>query len=660
MNKKLEVIQEECSDCGICSLASIIKYYGGNISLETLRFYTATNSNGTNAYELINCAKRFGFDAYGEKCKDLSKIKTPFIAHLKLENDFYHFVVIYKVENNIVTIMDPSIGFKKMNIKDFYKIYTGVILNFIPIGTIPKYKENKFFKNMLKKEIIINRFSYITILILSLFIMLFSIINNFEIKILSLNNEYIYILFFIIFVNEILIYLKNLTLLNSSIIFNNKLIKEFINHLFKLPLYYLKLKQKGEIVSRFNELNDLSNSIINFCIEIIFCFILSLISIICLFIFSFKITLIIILLTIIYIIFNIKIYRTLVNEIRYSINLEESYNSNILDYISNFDTIKHLNIYDFFINNINISLIKRNVVSKKYKKRIYLISLINNIIFGIIILIVIYFLLTNSFNVTNSLVIYSLLNFYINNLKYIVESYPNILILKTYIKKTNEFLSFNLDKNGIMLYKFSNISIEKLLYKINGKIIINNMSYKIYNKDKIFINGPSGIGKSTLMKILNNEINRYSGNILIDGLDINKCNLDNLVTYVSQDEKLFNDTIYNNLCLGKDVDKSLLENILRITRLNDINIIKLVGLNSTIINDNSLSGGEKNRLILARSLIHSNDILILDEVLKEVDEKLEKEILKDILDYFDNKTILYISHKSVSDLFEKVLTFRKE
>ena len=660
MNKKLEVIQEECSDCGICSLASIIKYYGGNISLETLRFYTATNSNGTNAYELINCAKRFGFDAYGEKCKDLSKIKTPFIAHLKLENDFYHFVVIYKVENNIVTIMDPSIGFKKMNIKDFYKIYTGVILNFIPIGTIPKYKENKFFKNMLKKEIIINRFSYITILILSLFIMLFSLINNFEIKILSLNNEYIYILFFIIFVNEILIYLKNLTLLNSSIIFNNKLIKEFINHLFKLPLYYLKLKQKGEIVSRFNELNDLSNSIINFCIEIIFCFILSLISIICLFIFSFKITLIIILLTIIYIIFNIKIYRTLVNEIRYSINLEESYNSNILDYISNFDTIKHLNIYDFFINNINISLIKRNVVSKKYKKRIYLISLINNIIFGIIILIVIYFLLTNSFNVTNSLVIYSLLNFYINNLKYIVESYPNILILKTYIKKTNEFLSFNLDKNGIMLYKFSNISIEKLLYKINGKIIINNMSYKIYNKDKIFINGPSGIGKSTLMKILNNEINRYSGNILIDGLDINKCNLDNLVTYVSQDEKLFNDTIYNNLCLGKDVDKSLLENILRITRLNDINIIKLVGLNSTIINDNSLSGGEKNRLILARSLIHSNDILILDEVLKEVDEKLEKEILKDILDYFDNKTILYISHKSVSDLFEKVLTFRKE
>ena len=56
MNKKLEVIQEECSDCGICCLASIIKYYGGNVSLENLRYFTETNNYGTNAYELIICA----------------------------------------------------------------------------------------------------------------------------------------------------------------------------------------------------------------------------------------------------------------------------------------------------------------------------------------------------------------------------------------------------------------------------------------------------------------------------------------------------------------------------------------------------------------------------------------------------------------------------
>ena len=81
---------------------------------------------------------------------------------------------------------------------------------------------------------------------------------------------------------------------------------------------------------------------------------------------------------------------------------------------------------------------------------------------------------------------------------------------------------------------------------------------------------------------------------------------------------------------------------------------------SFIINNNSLSGGEKNRIILARGLIYSKKIIILDEVLKEVDYNLEVTILKDILEYFKDRTIIYVSHKNVSNLFDKVLTFRKE
>lgn len=152
MNKNLEIIQEESSDCGICSLASIIKYYGGDISLEYLRFYTETSENGTNAYNLINCAKKIGFNAYGEKCRDLSIIDQPVIAHLKLDNDFYHFVVIYKIRKDIITIMDPSRGFRKIKLEEFYKIYTGIILKFIPINIIPRYKKNKILqKKYLKK-----------------------------------------------------------------------------------------------------------------------------------------------------------------------------------------------------------------------------------------------------------------------------------------------------------------------------------------------------------------------------------------------------------------------------------------------------------------------------------------------------------------------------
>ena len=67
MKKTYEIIQEETSDCGICCLASIIKYYGGYIPLETLRINTNTDINGCNAFELISCAKKYGFNSFGKK-----------------------------------------------------------------------------------------------------------------------------------------------------------------------------------------------------------------------------------------------------------------------------------------------------------------------------------------------------------------------------------------------------------------------------------------------------------------------------------------------------------------------------------------------------------------------------------------------------------------
>lgn len=93
---------------------------------------------------------------------------------------------------------------------------------------------------------------------------------------------------------------------------------------------------------------------------------------------------------------------------------------------------------------------------------------------------------------------------------------------------------------------------------------------------------------------------------------------------------------------------------------NEIIKNKNFGLNSYIINNYSLSGGEINRIILARSLIHSKNIVILDEVLKEVDYNLEINIVKNILKYYKNKTIIYISHKDLSNIFPKQLTLRKE
>lgn len=589
MKKNYEIIQEEISDCGICCLASIIKYYNGFVPLETLRYYTNTSNIGTNAYEIINCAKKIGFNSCGKKIllDDISNYQLPLIAHIKFENGLYHFVVVYEIKKDYLMIMDPSQGFIKITNDKFKNIFTGVILLFYPVGTIPVYDNNKFI--------------------------------------------------------------------------NNKIINNFVSHVFKLPLNYLKLKQKGEISTRFSELDNLSNNIINIMIDIIFNIVITLVLLILLLIFNNIIFVILFSITIIYLLLNYKIYKKILNKMKYYINLEESYNSNIVDYIGNFTTIKHLSLYDYFINNINNNLRDKNEVSFVLNKKVYLISLFDNIIFGIIGLFTLLIITINKFNVINGIVLFSIINYYISVVRKITTYYPSIILFKNILVKNNDFLSIKLDKKeALNLENNIGISIDNLNFSINGYNIIRNLSVEFKNNEKIFLNGPSGVGKSSFLKILSNEIVNYSGKVLFNLKDITKYDLTNIVSYTSQDENIFNDTILNNLLLGEKINEELLDDIIKICRIDDINAVRECGLDFMLINSNSLSGGEKNRLILARSLLHSKKIIILDEVLKEVDYELECLIVKDMLKYFKDRIILYVSHKDVGNLFDNVLTFRKE
>ena len=267
----------------------------------------------------------------------------------------------------------------------------------------------------------------------------------------------------------------------------------------------------------------------------------------------------------------------------------------------------------------------------------------------------------NKFNVINGIVLFSIINYYISVVRKITTYYPSIILFKNILVKNNDFLSIKLDKKeALNLENNIGISIDNLNFSINGYNIIRNLSVEFKNNEKIFLNGPSGVGKSSFLKILSNEIVNYSGKVLFNLKDITKYDLTNIVSYTSQDENIFNDTILNNLLLGEKINEELLDDIIKICRIDDINAVRECGLDFMLINSNSLSGGEKNRLILARSLLHSKKIIILDEVLKEVDYELECLIVKDMLNYFKDRIILYVSHKDVGNLFDNVLTFRKE
>ena len=112
MKKDLIVLQEGNKDCGAASLLSIVRYYGGDISLDRLTEMTKTTKEGTNFYNLSEASSKLGLMAKSYKASDVSQIKEvkcPYIVQLNNKN-YMHFVVIYKLYEDKILMMDPAVG----------------------------------------------------------------------------------------------------------------------------------------------------------------------------------------------------------------------------------------------------------------------------------------------------------------------------------------------------------------------------------------------------------------------------------------------------------------------------------------------------------------------------------------------------------------------
>ena len=148
------VMQEGNKDCGACALLTIIKTYGGNVSLEYLKDLTRTTKDGTNAYLIMNAAKEMGLSAKAVRGSvfDLEDKMFPCIAHVIINKSMGHFIVIHKIDRvkKILTIADPAVGRRLMSYTEFLEITTNQFLLFTPNKKIPNYE----LDNRLKSNII--------------------------------------------------------------------------------------------------------------------------------------------------------------------------------------------------------------------------------------------------------------------------------------------------------------------------------------------------------------------------------------------------------------------------------------------------------------------------------------------------------------------------
>lgn len=671
MFKRNLIRQDGFKDCGPTCLSMIIKHYKGYIDINELKEMCKTDKNGTTAYHLIETAKKCGFESYGVKCnlEDINKnnIILPCIAHVILNNSYKHYVVIKKIDykKKKITVYDPIGTIKTYTYENFQKIFSNIIILLYPIKVIKNIPNNSIKKFILEITKTSTK-QLIQIIIISIFITLFSIIISFYLQYMvdNVNNQgkiyFIFTLFLIIYIMKIISdFLRNkiIILVNQKIDFNlnYNTFKQIIN----LPYCYYKNNTTGEIISKINDLDVVRQVISKVAISIFIDLPLTLLSLIIMYILNEKLFIISLIIMLLYLLVLILFRNPLNEKIEDTTLAKADTTSYMVERINGYETLKGCNKEHIALKKFED---KYAALSNKiydldncYNYQLLLKEIINDLGFIFIILIGILLVKDNIITIGQLLSFNSLLVYFLTPIRNIIDLDDSIKQSKIAIKKILN-LYYDKKENGILDKKMKGeIIFKNLSYTFNDtRNVLENINLKINKNSKVMVIGESGSGKSTLFKILKKYYTVPRDKVYIDNVDINDYQKSNIV-YVSQNEILFTDTISNNIDSDNIIDISKICLIDEIVKNNQLGYNMLIEENGF-----NLSGGERQRIILARALANEFDILIIDEGLSQVDINMERKILKNLFENYNDKTIIFISHRLENmDLFNQVIKLKK-
>lgn len=680
--KKLVQLQEDKNDCAAASLLSIIRYYDGNLDMETVRNLINTSKNGTNAYDIISGAKEIGFDAYGKKVSfaDIEKQKSlfPVIAHVKKHN-MYHFVVIYELDDKHkkVLIMDPGIGMIEYKYKDFEEMYLGVLLFFNKVRDLPYVKQDNKILKIIFQGLKNNKKLLIILSIVSLLAFIFSLVDTIYYKMIfdgNLSDSNIivkYALVFILFIiiKNILIYIRNKISLNINYKMDYHINKETLSRIFNLPISYYKNKSTGEIISRINDLESLkgliSSLVLNTFVDVLFIAL----SLTLMFILNKSLTLVSVFIIFIYA-FIVRVYHKRINtDIRLVQESKGFYNHNLIETFDSLESINNLNIKNIRKRMIDESYLSYSQLNRKIETCFVNQNFLKGLVYDILIIVLLsiggIMVLNNSMSIGDLILSYMLITYFLGIIKSLLDRDLEISYTLKNISKVNGMLKEE-NKQEVDEILCGDINIKNLSY-VYGKErkVFNNFSMNIRYGEKILVAGDSGCGKSTLLKIIIKYLDNYSGSIQISNKELKNIDeniIKNSIIYVSQNEHIFRDTLKNNILLGRNIEDEDYERVLKICCLNGVRDSRKFKDDFMVEPDGfNISGGERQRIVLARALLKNANYLVLDEALSEVDEELEKIILNNIFLYYQDKTLIYVTHKEeIKKLFSKIYYIDKE
>ena len=431
---------------------------------------------------------------------------------------------------------------------------------------------------------------------------------------------------------------------------------EIAEHLRYVPMGYFNNSSLAYITSvTTNTMEQLSDIATRVVMLVTTGLINTIIVVLSLFFFDYRIALVALTGVIIFLLFNewIKYLGKKFTPVKEKVDLEII--SSTLDYVLGISEIKSYNLYGKYSKRFNEANERGTKVYQSVELKMIPVQTIQTYItrlIGVCMTIVAILLFINGYNelattmtiIIASYIIYSSLDSMgsFNALSKIIERC---------VEKGNDILSIEtMNINGEKYQtKSSDIEFKNVSFSYDKKKIINNVSLKIKNKTKVAFVGPSGSGKTTICHLMARFWDVQEGEVLLDGKDVRDYNIDSLMenfTFVFQNVYLFNDTIINNLKMAKETaTKEEIDKALKMACCDFVYDLPN-GIN-TIIGEggSTLSGGELQRLSIARAILKDSKIVILDEATANVDPENEEKLMKAIDALTKDKTVIMIAHR---------------
>ncbi len=349
------------------------------------------------------------------------------------------------------------------------------------------------------------------------------------------------------------------------------------------------------------------------------------------------------------------------------VELNQSVSSTINDSLVAFKNIKIFNAMDDFSNHLGSQLSYLRKILVQW--RVFTFSTMP-IIETILVFVLIIFILSSKNNTSDLSLLIPILALIVVVGQRLMQQLSRLLIaINSYnrMKKSLFIISESMQFHDQNKIKSSSAFIKNnKLNKINQDIEIQNLNFSYKNNHKIFdnlnikfkkgkitlIKGESGVGKSTLLELLLGILVPDSGAVKINNIDIHSYNnLSEKILSVSQKNILFTDTIKSNILFFKEnIDENFFLKVCK--GLNIDSFVSNLDLKYNTLIQNSgenLSGGQTQRICIARALLRSPELLILDEISSSLDKKNEKDIFQSIFNIMKNKTIIISIHKDFLD-----------